>query len=360
MDREGEAARRLIIRIFHLEDLVLESEEGARVDFQREVEIDRAAAGLFRVQVDFPELTQRVRLDEMAFVVDVEPVVDRMTFHIGDEAGDIDDSQGNLSTLVDRSSERWAEATLRTMYRDVVAMFAQVADDIGSALRANGDWGPSGQRDGQYAVDLVADEIVLAAVAQAGYGVLSEESGLTVVDGQPLVIADPLDGSTNASHGVPWYATSLCLADDDGLAVALVRNQASGVTFRAIRGGGAWRDDERIHPSRCETMAEALIGLSGLPPENFGWNQFRALGASALDLCLVASGVLDGFVDCSVDAHGVWDYAAATLICTEAGAFVVDGLNRMLVVRDPLIKRTPVAASTKILLSQLVAARERF
>jgi myo-inositol-1(or 4)-monophosphatase len=246
------------------------------------------------------------------------------------------------------------------MYRDVVDLFTSIADQVGAALQHTVDWGPSGQRDGQYSVDLVADEIVLAAIVDADYGVLSEESGLTVREGRPLVIVDPLDGSTNASQGIPWYATSLCLADDVGLVVGLVRNQANGVTYRAVRGEGAWRDEHHIHPSECEDLADAFVGLSGMPPTNLGWRQFRALGASALDLCLVASGVLDGFVDCSVDAHGVWDYAAATLICAEAGATVVDGLHRRLLVRDPEVKRTPVAAATDTLLDSLVAARQSF
>ena len=246
------------------------------------------------------------------------------------------------------------------MYRDVVDLFTYIADQVGAALRHNVDWGPSGHRDGQYAVDLVADEIVLGAIAAADYGVLSEESGLTVREGRPLVIVDPLDGSTNASQGIPWYATSLCLADAVGLVVGLVRNQATGETYRAVRGEGAWRDEHHIHPSECEELADAFIGLSGMPPTNLGWRQYRALGASALDLCLVASGVLDGFIDCSVDAHGVWDYAAATLICAEAGATVVDGLHRMLLVRDPEVKRTPVAAATDALLESLVTARQSF
>src|SRR6476646_8258469 len=108
-------------------------------------------------------------------------------------------------------------------------------------------------------VDLVADEIVLEAIARAGLGVLSEESGLTVREGRPLVIVDPLDGSTNASQGIPWYATSLCLADAVGLVVGLVRNQATGETYRAVRGEGAWRDEHHIHPSECEQLADAFI-----------------------------------------------------------------------------------------------------
>ncbi len=243
---------------------------------------------------------------------------------------------------------------------DAIAVFTSIAEAVGDALRATTNWEPSGERIGQYAVDLVADRIVLDALADFDLSVLSEESGLTLRGDSALVIVDPLDGSTNASHGIPWFATSLCLVDDDGAAAALVRNQSSGVTFTALRGLGAWRDGEPIAASSCRDISDAIIGVSGLPPHHLGWRQFRACGAVALDLCLVASGALDGFIDCSVDAHGVWDYAGAMLTCQEAGAVVVDGLDRELLLRTPEGKRTPVGAATPELLSQLVMARQSF
>ena len=64
---------------------------------------------------------------------------------------------------------------------------------------------------------------------------------------------------------------------------------------------------------------------------------------------MVASGVFDGFVDCSVTPTGVWDYAGGVLICQEAGAVVEDALGRDLLVRDPSLSalrspgRVPVA-----------------
>ena len=77
-----------------LDDLVLEAEQCPRVDLEREVEVDRAIAGFLGMQVDFPELPQRVGLDEMALVVHVEPMVDGMALQLGDESGNIDDGHG--------------------------------------------------------------------------------------------------------------------------------------------------------------------------------------------------------------------------------------------------------------------------
>ena len=134
----------------------------------------------------------------------------------------------------------------------------------------------------------------------------------------------------------------------------------SGDEFQAVRGGGATRNGEPIRPAGATRLGDALIGLSGYPPHYFGWRQFRALGAAALDLCAVATGVLDGYVDCSWNAHGPWDYLGGMLVCLEAGASVVDADGRDLVVVGHADRRTPVAAATPELLGELVAARASF
>jgi fructose-1,6-bisphosphatase/inositol monophosphatase family enzyme len=250
-----------------------------------------------------------------------------------------------------------------------LGLFHDVADRIGQLLASASDWGPSGRRAGQYAIDLVTDAAALSLLHEAGYAVLSEESDRTeppdgADDPRAVVVIDPLDGSTNASRGVPWFATALCLVDVDGPAVALVANQASGERFAAVRGEGAWRGrgraggplGRRLQGSRCDRLASAVVGISGAPLGG-GWAQFRAFGASALDLCLVAAGTLDGFVDMSPDAHGVWDYLGASLICAEAGVPVVDAVGRDLVVLEHAARRTPVAAATPELLDDLLAIR---
>jgi myo-inositol-1(or 4)-monophosphatase len=190
--------------------------------------------------------------------------------------------------------------------------------------------------------------------------VLSEETGLHHPDRDVVVVLDPLDGSTNAAHGVPWYATSLCAVDGDGPLASLVVDLAGDRRYSARRGIGAWRDGVAISPAQATPLAGAFLGLSGLPPRNFGWRQFRALGASALDLCAVADGTLDGFVDCSPDAHGPWDYLGAMLICQEAGAVMADAQGRDLVVLEHDARRTPVAAGSASLLDELLVARSTF
>ncbi len=236
----------------------------------------------------------------------------------------------------------------------------ETADAIAGVLGALDDWGLAGTRAGQYRSDLAADSVALDILAAAGVGVLSEESGLHRAGSDVMVVVDPLDGSTNASRGIPWFATSLCAVDADGPLAALVVNLVSHDRFSAVRGHGARCNGEPITPSTRTELGRSLIGLSGYPPHYLGWKQFRALGAAALDLCAVASGMTDGYLDCSHDAHGSWDYLGGMLVCQEAGAVVADADGRELVVLEHAARRTPIAAGTPALLDALVAARATF
>lgn len=238
---------------------------------------------------------------------------------------------------------------------DLLAVLHEAAAAVRGALDGLDDWGLAGTRPGQYRSDLAADEAALAVLDRAGLGVLSEESGVQWADRDLFCVVDPVDGSTNASRGIPWFATSLCVLDPDGPLAAVVVNQATGTRFEAVRGGGARRDGRPIAPSGTTQLRRALVALSGWPPFHFGWRQYRSLGAVALDLCAVASGAVDGYADCSRPAaHGPWDYLGGLLVCREAGAFVADGDGRDLVCRGHGDRRSPVAAGTESLLADLL------
>ena len=242
-----------------------------------------------------------------------------------------------------------------------VDTFHRAADDVAAVLRATTDWGASGVREGQYAVDLDADAVCLDTLYGAGYRVLSEESGVTGPpgsDGSPVVVVDPLDGSTNASRRLPWYGTALCLVDDDGPAAALVVNHATGERFSAVRGGGrAERDGVSITPSGETDLGTAIVGVSGLPTHDYGWAQFRALGASAPDICAVACGITDAWCDMHDAGHGVWDYLASVLIVREAGGAVAEVHGRELCVLDHAARRAPIVAATRDLLDAVLRER---
>lgn len=247
--------------------------------------------------------------------------------------------------------------------RDLIGFLHDVADAAADALDEIENWDFSGERDGQYAADVVVDDVIVAMLESAGFDVLSEESGSRGgtggVEGNGLLaVVDPLDGSTNASRGLPWFATSICIVDRDGLRAALVAEQSGSETrYAAVRGGGANCDGVPLRAVPMTSLGDAVIGVNGAPPGDPGWWQTRSLGAAALDISLVAKGALDGYVD--FHDHGVWDYLAAVLICREAGCVVEDADGRDLLILDPAVRRSPVVANSRPLLDALTSARRR-
>jgi fructose-1,6-bisphosphatase/inositol monophosphatase family enzyme len=187
----------------------------------------------------------------------------------------------------------------------------------------------------------------------AGVAIVSEESGRSgPPDAAVTVVVDPVDGSTNCSRRIPYWAISCCAIDADGPLAAFVANQATGERFTAVRGGGARLDGEPIAPSAATRIADSMLAVGSLPDRHFGWKQFRAMGSCALALCDVAAGRFDGYFGQGV-GEAPWDYLGALLICTEAGANIVDAQGRDLVTTDPDVRRDVIAAGTPELLAAL-------
>jgi len=232
----------------------------------------------------------------------------------------------------------------------------RVVDAVGASLDGFGDRGAPGGRPGQYAIDLVADSAALAVLDDAGIGVLSEESGLHRPGSALVAVLDPVDGSTNASRGIGWYATSICVLDESGPRVAVVGNLATGERYRAVRGEGAWNGDRRLRSSDCTEMRRAIVAISGFPPRHLGWAQFRAFGAAALELCAVAEGTIDAFTAAGGAHLAPWDYLGGLLVCMEAGAQACDLDDRDLCVAEVGARRAVAAAATGELLAQLRSA----
>jgi fructose-1,6-bisphosphatase/inositol monophosphatase family enzyme len=235
------------------------------------------------------------------------------------------------------------------------AKLLDVLDEVAAAVRHALDgldeWGPSGVRPGQYRLDLAADGAALPILHGAGLQVLSEESG-TTGEGELLAVIDPVDGSTNAHRGIPFYCTSVCVLDAEGPLVGLVVNQATGSRYAAIRGNGAEHDGVRIAPSGCTELSEAIVSITGFPGTRPGWAQFRAFGAAALEFCSVADGTLDAYTVTKGHTLFGWDYLAGMLICREAGAVTLEWDGADLCPRDDS-RRRPLVAATDALARRL-------
>ncbi len=142
---------------------------------------------------------------------------------------------------------------------------------------------------------------------------------------------DPLDGTTNFAHGIPHFCVSIALAGpDDRPLVGVVYDPNVDECFKALRGEGATLNDQPIRVSTVNRLDRAVL-QSGFPydrrtnPDNNSeeWSVMlrragvlRCLGASAVDLCYVAAGRIDGFWEPRLHA---WDFMAALLCISEAG-----------------------------------------
>jgi myo-inositol-1(or 4)-monophosphatase len=191
-------------------------------------------------------------------------------------------------------------------------------------------------------VDLVtqadrrSEEAVVAWLRREfpGHAIVAEEGGGREERSRFRWHVDPLDGTTNFAHHFPWFAVSIGLEEEGELSVGVVFNPANGEMFTAERGRGAELNGAPIRVSQVDRLAISLLG-TGFPAHkrihnpniHFYW-QFtmashgvRRFGAAALDLCMVASGRLDGFWEFGLKS---WDTAAGALIVREAGGQVTD------------------------------------
>lgn len=172
------------------------------------------------------------------------------------------------------------------------------------------------------------------AVAFPGVGFLGEESGGERPTGRYFVV-DPIDGTTSFVHGIPFYSVSVALKEDRSTLAGVVFAPALGDLYCATRGGGAWKNGQRIRVSETDRLINALAATGFAcvrqrkTPNNLPLfchlverlRGVRRLGSSAVDLCLVAEGTLDFYWEMNIMP---WDIAAGVLILREAGGTVTD------------------------------------
>jgi len=229
----------------------------------------------------------------------------------------------------------------------------EAAGEVRAALNGFGGSGLSGQRHGQYELDVVADDAACRVLLDAGFSVFSEESGQRG-SGELLAVVDPVDGSTNADRGIPFCCISICVLDNQGPLVSLVESLPTGVIYEATRGKGATRDGIAISPSGAVDASEGVIAVNGVLTTRPRWGQVRTLGAAALEICLVADGALDAYLQVGGAAIRPWDYLAGLQIAQEAGASVRSADGEELLIRFDAPRR-PLVAATDALADALEA-----
>jgi len=192
--------------------------------------------------------------------------------------------------------------------------------------------------------DNESESAILAAIHRhfPDHAILAEESGAKEPhkDRTPARwIIDPLDGTTNYSHGLSIYSISIAVEHEGEIVLGSVSNPQTGEFFLARRGGGATLNGCPMHVSSTPTLETSLV-VTGFPYDSREradrylafWRAImmrahglRRIGSAALDMCYVAAGIFDAYYEESLNP---WDWSAGMLIVREAGGQVTDYAGR--------------------------------
>ena len=197
----------------------------------------------------------------------------------------------------------------------------------GETIRIGADLTPTKK------IDQVAEDCIVSYLREHSLCslLISEEAGKVPFDGgKGIIFLDPVDGTFNAIAGIPFYALSIAYAEGNITKKAYVRNLSSGETFTAEKGAGAQCDNKPIRVSEVANLDECTMSVYGRKFDQTRVMQigqkirrWRLFGASALELCYVGCGRIDGFIDLRGTLR-VTDAAAGMLICSESGGNVTN------------------------------------
>jgi len=225
---------------------------------------------------------------------------------------------------------------------DLVALAAALARRAGGIAlegRRGGDMGAttkSSPTDIVTLYDRMCEETIVTGLADARPhdAVVGEEGtsrpGTSGIEWH----IDPIDGTANYFFGLPTWAVSIGACDAEGPLAGAVYLPVLDEMFTASRGGGAFLNGAPIAPRDVRSLPDALLATGfGYDPaarEAHGRTvanmvghvrDIRRLGAASVDMCFVACGRLDAYVEGGLNS---WDIMAARLVLTEAGCVVTD------------------------------------
>ena len=208
------------------------------------------------------------------------------------------------------------------------------------------DLGTGAGGDKMKPADLAAEKAIVEVMLQHGvsFTLVSEESGIKEYGdkaGECFVTTDPIDGTTNLIRGLPFYCSSIAVSHRQQLSdvfAGMVTDLHHGTTYTAVSGKGAYRDGRRMETSKTDSLVDALIGLDintyqgkVVVPKVAGLiektKHIRHFGANALEICYVANGLTDAFIDIRGKIRTT-DVAAGFLILKEANGIVTTADNK--------------------------------
>jgi fructose-1,6-bisphosphatase/inositol monophosphatase family enzyme len=200
-------------------------------------------------------------------------------------------------------------------------------------------------------IDKLCEQEAIRSIREEGesLNLLSEEVGWVDFGAENTLVLDPIDGTRNACRGIPFFCTSLAIGRSmlSDVFYGLVLNIPTGDFFEAVKGKGGWMNGKRMD-FKPPTQQKPIISYSNSENTELGrkileHSYLRALGACALEICLVARGSLSGYIMERSGAR-ISDIAAGSLILREAGGEVYTGKGDILEMKFDIKDRTDVFA----------------
>jgi len=187
-------------------------------------------------------------------------------------------------------------------------------------------------------IDALAEKVIIQYLERNHISCvfIGEECGTMKIGGDPeaYMIVDSIDGTMNAIRGINFASTSIAVSPKDRLnkiEAAIVMRLDNGKAYVAEKERRAEYDGKRIKPSETKSLEDAVIAIDiSRSPENIERilplmkvaSHIRCLGSAALEICHVASGNLDAYIDVRGKLRTT-DIAAAMLILKEADGIVL-------------------------------------
>ena len=185
-----------------------------------------------------------------------------------------------------------------------------------------------GPKDFVTKTDKRVEKIIIEELIKSkkNYSFITEETGQILNNNKDVFwIIDPIDGTTNFLHGIPHFAISIALQQENEIVIGLVYDPIKNEIFFAEKNNGSYINNNRIRVSKKSNLEECLFasnsdGLKSIYPKL----NLRNTGCAALDLAYVGCGRFDGFFHNKIN---LWDVAAGKIIIEEAGGKVNDISN---------------------------------
>jgi myo-inositol-1(or 4)-monophosphatase len=230
--------------------------------------------------------------------------------------------------------------------------------EAGVTLRIGADGTPTEK------IDEAAENAALSVLEKDGRSMrfVSEELGEKIIGKKPgfTFVLDPIDGTFNAVNNIPFFCVPIAIGGSDlsDIRYGYVKNLVSGDIYTAEKGKGAFLNKRKIDVSKVSELSGlSVISYSqrphAVPINNHKVRRVRVFGCAALELCYVASGIFDAFIDMRSMLR-VTDIAASKLIVEEAGGFVTDGNGKALSTELDVTKRVNMVASNGMVHDKLL------